>query len=186
MTPLQVHLDKWAKGCGSLLCAGALNICLGRGDIPCDVAFVGEGPGDSEDVLGQPFRGPAGFRMDYIIERALGSKFSYALMNLVGCVPRYEETGPKATAPEHADIQKCKPRLEELLTLANPKLVVAVGAVASKYLEPGLKDSVKVPLGVAYAEIIHPAFILRKNTVVQGQLTNNCIVAIKTALRRIK
>lgn len=71
-TPLQTHVGKWEHGCGNHVCTRARHVVLGRGDVPCDVLCVGEAPGESEDVIGQPFVGPAGKLLDRIIARALG------------------------------------------------------------------------------------------------------------------
>ena len=65
----QLHCDTWRDGCGSEYCSAANKIVLGKGKLPCDVLFIGEAPGASEDVLGRPFVGPAGKVLDLIISR---------------------------------------------------------------------------------------------------------------------
>jgi uracil-DNA glycosylase family 4 len=71
MTRFQLFCQKWGEGCGSTQCAGANRVVLVRGSVPCDVLFIGEAPGQSEDVVGRPFVGPAGKLLDRIIEDAL-------------------------------------------------------------------------------------------------------------------
>jgi uracil-DNA glycosylase len=64
-------LQGWGRGCGSNLCPLARKVVLARGTLPCDVLFIGEGPGVSEDVTGRPFVGPAGSLLDHIVNTAL-------------------------------------------------------------------------------------------------------------------
>lgn len=71
MTPLEQHFATWRNGCGCELCPAAKKVVIGKGENPCDVCFVGEAPGDSEDVLGDPFVGPAGEVLDHIVSRSL-------------------------------------------------------------------------------------------------------------------
>ena len=88
MTPYQRHREKW-KGCERCsLYRGRRSVVLCRGKLPCDVLFVGEAPGVSEDVLGRPFVGPAGKLLDEIVERALDGQYDYAITNLVACIPK--------------------------------------------------------------------------------------------------
>lgn len=71
-SPYRLHVERWSAGCGASICPGSHRRCLARGSLPCDVLFVGEAPGESEDVLGEPFRGPAGQLLDEIVRRATG------------------------------------------------------------------------------------------------------------------
>ena len=96
----QKHCERWKNGCGSRLCFGVKNVCLARGKVPCDVLFVGEAPGESEDTIGKPFVGPAGKLLDYIIGRALqGTELRAAFTNLVCCIPR-DDDGGKSIEPD--------------------------------------------------------------------------------------
>lgn len=177
MTPFQVLCKKWEKGCGSEHCERARRV-FWRGRIPCDVAFVGEAPGESENVLGQPFIGEAGKLLDRIIERSCrtllcpvcgraqqntpsgttcanghggedGRPVRIGLTNVVGCIPRTGDGG-KAGEPDDDQVVACAPRLQEFLALARPRLVVAVGKVAEGWLMPGFKHSIKLYKPVVY------------------------------------
>lgn len=70
LSPFRQHVENWKNGCGSSICTGARK-CIARGSVPCDVVFVGEAPGHSEQTLGQPFVGPAGQLLDSIIKKGL-------------------------------------------------------------------------------------------------------------------
>jgi DNA polymerase len=113
--------------------------------------FIGEAPGLSEDSLGKPFVGPAGKLLDHIIANALQpfeDRYTFAFMNLVGCVPK-DETQKKMGAPPDWVIEKCWPRLEELIAIAEPSILIAVGQLAEEWLEVDVR-------------ITHPSFILSK------------------------
>lgn len=191
-TPLQQHYEQWGKGCGHGMCSRARNVVLVRGTVPCDVLFLGEAPGTSEDDIGLPFVGPAGKLMDKIIRRSglTHCNLTHALANLVGCLPR-DGVGKKAGEPEDDQIEQCQPRLEEFITwVAMPRLVVCVGKLADQWTEPGLKHSIHYdvhnPRGVSRVAINHPAFILRSNVAQQGLMVQRCVVTIATAAENLR
>lgn len=148
MTAWTDHVARWKDCTACPLCSQRDRIVLGRGQVPCDVVFVGEAPGASEDALGEPFVGPAGKVMDQIIERAMPPSVTYALTNLVCCFPR-EAKARGDNEPEHSEILACRTRLEEFIDVANPRLVVCVGTLAQEYLPPYWEGP--------RVDIIHPA-----------------------------
>lgn len=68
----ELHVKDWKHCERCELAADRKHVCLGRGDIPADVLFCGEAAGQSENVLGRPFVGPAGQLLDLVIQRTLG------------------------------------------------------------------------------------------------------------------
>lgn len=179
-----LHVEKWGQGCGGPNCSIAGKIVLARGQLPCDVLFVGEAPGPSEDVIGRPFVGPAGKLLDAIIRKALPKQVRYALTNLVCCIPRDEE-GNKALEPDVESIMCCAPRLQEFLEIANPRLLVNVGAMAKDWLKPGFRNPVKVEPSVKQVHITHPAAIIRANIAARDIMSHRCIVTLSNAVEEI-
>lgn len=179
----RMHVDKW-KSCK--LCplhTQRTNIVLARGMIPASIVFVGEAPGESENIIGQPFVGPAGRKLDEIIEEAwsrieveLGVKPTYALCNLVACFPK-EAKDAKINEPAKAEILACRPRLEEFIALCRPRLVVAVGKLAEAYMPD---------VGVEVVGIVHPAAIVRMPVAQQGMAINKAVVTLVTAIESIQ
>jgi DNA polymerase len=156
---------------------------LFKGSIPSKVLFLGEGPGESEDVLGKPFIGPAGDLLDYIISKATAvAPMKFAYSNLIACIPRDEE-GMKVTRPPKFAIDACADRLRELTHLVNPKLVVWVGNDAEKYGTKILKNHSPA---FATVKIIHPGAILRGPEAGRGLAIRQSIVKLKTVLETIK
>lgn len=206
MTGYQQHVARWAGGCGADICAGARRRCFARGTLPCDVLFIGEAPGESENVLGKPFCGPAGHLLDRIIAESLkgvyvdggtgheGREPRLAFTNLVCCIPR-EEGGGKATEPPKEAVKACAPRLKELVRLARPRLVVLVGKLAKKavagqadFCEPG--EGTQPPWleegeFIRFCEITHPAAILRANVAERGLMIQRCEVVLRDAAEEL-
>lgn len=171
------HVNKW-KDCQKCpLGKQRFRICLARGVVPCDVLFVGQGPGASEDAVGEPFKGPAGEKLDQVIERALDSSVRVALTNLVCCFPR-EAKAAGNEEPEWDEVVDCRPRLVEFANIAQPRLVVCVGALA----EVGVKKVYDGPR----VDILHPAFILARLPQAQkGMALNKCVVQIRSAWNEV-
>ena len=175
------HQQTYGGGCGSDACDRARRVCLGRGRLPCDVLFVGEAPGASENVCGVPFVGPAGQLLDQIVERSVPTGLRTAYTNLVGCIP-LGDTGEKAAEPKPAQIVACQGRLREFIDLARPRLVVRVGRLAQQWLGGGLKNALPLPPGVPACDVVHPAFILRANEAQQSMAVQRCVVTIQNAV----
>ena len=161
------------------------NVVHGRGAIGkdgVDVLFIGEAPGDSEDICGEPFIGPAGQVLDQIIAQAVPEGVKFAICNLVGCIPRTGES-VKAGEPDYEDIAACRPRLERFVKIADPKLIVTVGKLAREHIEPGLSTSAKFHKDIPMVDIIHPAAILRLPWAARGLAVRKCIVTISKAVQ---
>lgn len=186
MTPFQKHIAKWRDCQACDLCQGRKQVVFCRGKIPCDVLIVGEAPGKSENILGQPFVGPAGKLLDQILERATDSVDwlaqgwneeapRVAFTNIVACIPRNEE-GEKVHEPPAYAIKACSERLDEFVRLARPRLIVLVGKYAEK--APPAYDCPRV-------SIMHPAAILRGNVASQSLMIQRCVVTLSEAFQSL-
>src|SRR5262245_33856687 len=133
-------------------------IVFARGEVPCRVLFIGEAPGESENVIGQPFVGPAGQLLDRIIERALPEGTSYALTNLVCCIPRDDE-GKKPNEPGVEHVDACSPRLTDFVRICDPELIVAVGSTARNWLDPKCRPHVEFHRTISAMEVIPEGYI---------------------------
>ncbi len=178
------HVEIW-QGCQRCpLAKQRSNICLARGTLPCDVLFIGEAPGISEDAIGQPFVGPAGNRLDQIIERSFAAfnnrdlddpvrGITYALTNLVACFPR-EAKAEGDHKPQSGEILECRPRLIEFINIARPRLIVCVGGLSTAYVNHN--DTIKC------IDITHPAAIMRMPLAQQTMAMQKCIVVLRNAV----
>jgi DNA polymerase len=150
--------ELWSSGCGSNLCSEAQHICLWRGDIPCDILFVGEAPSIPADVVGEPFTGEIRAIVDDAIKQAGAVGFTAAYTNLVCCVPRNPENRSKVLSPPPGEaIIACRRRLQDFLRLCRPRLIVAVGRSAQDALrEMQAEQAFPAPV----AGMPHPATVL--------------------------
>ncbi len=138
------------------------NFVFGSGDSNADLLLVGEGPGENEDLQGEPFVGRAGKLLDKIL-RAIGYNRTdkVFITNIVKCRP------PDNRDPLPSEVEKCLPFLIEQINIIKPKIIVALGKIAGKTLikkDIMLKEMRNdthefnsIPLRVTY----HPAALLR-------------------------
>lgn len=173
-TPWQQHVAKWkdCRACG--LCDQRNRIVLARGQVPCDVLLIGEAPGDSENAIGLPFKGPAGKLLDAII-LAAGIEHRVAMTNLVACYPK-EAKDAGTNEPDWREIEVCRPRLEEFVGICAPRLVVMVGRLAEQHLAGS--EAVKCHT----CSIAHPAAILRMPIAQKDFAIQRCIVTLSNAV----
>ena len=158
------HKKRWINCQECALCEQRRKVVLLRGKIPCDVLFIGEAPGTSENALGKPFIGPAGKLLDRMVnrsEKVSGVNLRLAFTHLVGCVPLDDQSQKLRETPKEAIIA-CSLRLQELITLCQPRQVVCVGKLPSKWV-PRLVTLEKDPV-----TIISPSVILRADQSQQG------------------
>jgi uracil-DNA glycosylase family 4 len=180
------ELKQQVRGCTACkLRAGCTQTVFGVGDEKAGWLFVGEGPGADEDAQGEPFVGQAGKLLDSMLAAIkLKRGKNVYIANIVKCRP------PNNRTPAADEIAQCLPYLQRQIALIQPKLIVALGKVASNALlmeslanRPGglttpakppvmgkdatlgslrgtLHDYRSIPLIVTY----HPAYLLRSPT----------------------
>ena len=113
--------------CG--LCETRHNVVFGVGDECADILFVGEGPGEQEDLRGEPFVGPAGKLLDdmlSIIDLYRGE--NCYICNIVKCRP------PHNRDPLETEQEACIGYLRNQVALVKPKIIVCLGRIAAKRL----------------------------------------------------
>ncbi len=113
--------------CG--LCETRHNVVFGVGNREADVLFVGEGPGEQEDLQGIPFVGPAGKLLDdmlMIID--LDRNTNCYIANIVKCRP------PRNRDPLETEQEACIGYLNDQISLIRPKILVCLGRIAAKKL----------------------------------------------------
>lgn len=188
MTPYEKHKARWNRCTGCSLCKKRNRVVLARGKLPCDVLFVGEAPGASEDVLGKPFVGPAGRLLDRIIVEALNPPLydeaadpdwtppPIAFTNLVACIPK--EEGNEKREPTKEAIDACLPRLVEFFHLSLPTILIRVGQLAMKYATFSRLKAEDGSGKLIIADILHPAAILRLDVSQKGLAIQRCVATL--------
>jgi len=189
MTRWELHVAKWVNCTRCELQKHRQRVVLAKGQLPCDILFLGEAPGPSEDSddAGRPFIGPAGDLLESIIRQAtegMEPKPRIAYTNLVCCIPLDEESHKTDVPPDEA-IAACAPRLVEFTEIADPKVLVAVGKTAEDFTDKGYRHSVQFHRSIPRVAIHHPAWILRLNVAQQGLEIRRCVVSLRNQLREV-
>ncbi len=96
------------------------------GDFPAGATLllVGEGPGAQEDLAGRPFVGRSGALLDSLLLEVGMPRPQVAVANVVKCRP------PQNRAPSRAEVENCRPWLDQQLNRSAPQVVVAMGSTA--------------------------------------------------------
>ena len=115
------------------LVPGSKRAVLGEGPMHPAMAFVGEQPGDQEDIEGRPFVGPAGQILNRAFAAAGISRKKTYLTNAVKHF-KFEERGKRRIhkKPNATEITACKPWLEAEISAIRPKIIVCLGATAAQ------------------------------------------------------
>ncbi|MBD0354270.1 MAG: uracil-DNA glycosylase [Rubrobacteraceae bacterium] len=130
--------QKEALGCTKCgLCHSRTQVVFGEGPLNAELFVVGEAPGFNEDKEGRPFRGASGMLLDRLLNSLeLGRERVY-LTTLVKCRP----PGSPPRPPRPSEVSACRPYLVTQLVAVDPKVVVALGDLASRVLT-GRKEAV--------------------------------------------
>ena len=111
------------------LCSTRTNIVFGVGNENADIMFVGEGPGENEDLQGEPFVGKAGQLLDkYLQVIGLSRKENVYIANIVKCRP------PGNRDPQEEEQNACIDWLRAQTRLIKPKIIVCLGRIAAQRL----------------------------------------------------
>ena len=110
------------------LCEGRHNLVFGVGNEHADLMFVGEGPGEQEDLQGVPFVGPAGKLLDSMLEMIDLDRSRIYIANMVKCRP------PHNRDPQASEMAACRAWLDRQIALVDPKLIVCLGRFSAMAL----------------------------------------------------
>ena len=104
------------------------NVVFGTGNRQADILFIGEGPGEQEDLQGVPFVGPAGKLLDRMLSVVDLSRETVYIANIVKCRP------PRNRDPLHTEQDACIGYLRAQTALLRPKIIVCLGRIAATRL----------------------------------------------------
>jgi len=150
---------KDCRRCG--LCQGRNHIVLGEGNRDADIMLVGEGPGGDEDKIGRPFVGKAGQLLDKMLASIDMRREDLYITNVVKCRP------PGNRTPLEEEAEACMPLLRMQYALIRPKIVVCLGATATRHVYDPEARITRVrgtwmqKNGVWFLPTYHPAALLR-------------------------
>ncbi len=153
----------------SPLAAHATQAVFGEGPLGAPLMFIGEQPGDEEDLQGRPFVGPAGRLFNAVLEEAAIPRGEAYITNAVKHF-KFTPTGRRRLhqSPDAGDIAHYRPFLQREVALVDPRLVVTLGATALRAVMGKAMPVTKVrgavmlaPDGRGVFPTVHPSYLLR-------------------------
>ena len=155
-------LQETCLGCTKCgLCETRHNVVFGAGPKNADVMFIGEGPGEQEDLKGEPFVGPAGKLLDDMLSIIDLSRENCYIANIVKCRP------PRNRDPLETEQEACIGYLRNQVALIRPKIIVCLGRIsATRLIRPDFRITREHGTwteknGIWMTAIYHPSALLR-------------------------
>ena len=149
------------------LCHSRTNIVVDRGNPRAAIMIISERPGDNEDRVGKPFVGRAGELLDKMLHAIdLDPSRDVLITNVVRCKPEIDRS------PIKEEVDACFPFMQKQIDLMAPRVILLLGAVAVKWVDPGRSDiKMEDEAGkfftlprfpnVQFMVMYNPAFLLR-------------------------
>ena len=168
--PTIKKLQEAAAGCKACdLWKRATQTVFGEGKQTSTVMFIGEQPGDREDLAGRPFVGPAGGLLDKALAEAGIDRTKVYVTNVVKHF-KWEPRGKRRIhkKPNTAEISACRPWLDAAIRVVKPRAIVCLGSTAAQaVIGPKFRVTtqratfVQSPLAPLVTATVHPSSILR-------------------------
>lgn len=145
------------------LCEGRTQVVFGSGSKRADVLFIGEAPGKTEDERGVPFCGMSGKILDELLGTIGLEREDIFITNTVLCRP------PGNRNPKTEEIEACRGRLDLLIGVMKPRVIVTIGNFATKRIlgKTGITtirgEKFDLTIGgesVVVVPVVHPAALL--------------------------
>lgn len=179
----QENLKRVCSGCTRCgLCETRKHVVFGVGNENADVMFIGEGPGEQEDLQGEPFVGPAGKLLDDMLSIIdLSREKNCYIANIVKCRP------PKNRDPLETEQDACIGYLRNQVALVKPKIIVCLGRIAAKrIIDPEYRITRQhgefvEKNGIWMTAVYHPSALLRDVT--KRPETFDDLLAIREKIR---
>jgi DNA polymerase len=158
---LEVEHKKAGKCVRCRLAQGRAHVVFGEGNPDADVMFIGEAPGQEEDLQARPFVGRAGKLLDSMIKQVGLRREDVYITNVNKCRP------PNNRDPEPDEVEACRLFLFTQIELIEPKVIVALGRFAAHSLAGNQTPIMKMRgrfflfHDVKVMPTLHPAAILR-------------------------
>ncbi|NLL63672.1 MAG: uracil-DNA glycosylase [Ruminococcaceae bacterium] len=159
------------KGCE--LYRSRTNLVFGVGNEKADIIFVGEAPGEQEDLLAEPFVGRSGKFLDEMLREIGLTREDIYIANIIKCRP------PQNRDPKPSEQDACIHWLEKQIEIIDPKVIVCLGRIpATRFIDKDFKVTKQhgeliQKNGRIYMGTFHPAAILRNmnnKILMQGDL----------------
>lgn len=178
------ELENVCKDCTRCgLCETRNNVVFGVGNRQSCILFVGEGPGEQEDLQGTPFVGPAGQLLDDMLSIIDIDRTNCYIANIVKCRP------PRNRDPLETEQEACIGYLRQQIELIQPKIIVCLGRIAATAL---IREDFRITRehgtwtekdGIWMTAMYHPSALLRDVT--KRPETFDDLLAIREKMRQL-
>lgn len=159
------ELEGYANRCARCaLCRTRNHVVFGVGNREADIIFIGEGPGEQEDLTGEPFVGPAGKLLDDMLSIIDLNRTNVYIANIVKCRP------PHNRDPKPEEQEACIVFLRNQVALVKPQIIVCLGRIAAqRIIDPEFRitrehGEWRLRNGTWMTAIYHPSALLRDVT----------------------
>ena len=146
------------------LCRTRRSVVFGEGNQAAHVVFIGEAPGEEEDLQGKPFVGRAGRLLERLIRHIGLSRNDVFICNVLKCRP------PANRDPEQKEIEACKGYLFDQIGLIQPKVICVLGRHAHNTVFDvderitKVRGQIREWQGMSVISTFHPSFLLRNES----------------------
>jgi len=164
------------------LCSTRTKTVFGEGNPDTKIFFIGEGPGETEDLTGRPFVGRAGELLGKMIAGMGLSRERVFIANIVKCRP------PNNRVPAPDEVGTCTPYLVRQLEIIRPQVIVTLGLPAAKYMlnskatMGSLRGNWQSWRGIKLMPTFHPAYLLRSYTEANRSMVWSDLKAVMSAV----
>lgn len=155
-------LERSCRNCTACaLCQKRTNVVFGVGNRNADIMFIGEGPGEQEDLMGEPFVGAAGKLLDDMLSIIDLNREKCYIANIVKCRP------PGNRDPKEEEMDACTGFLWDQIALVRPKIIVCLGRIAAtRIIRPDFRITREhgtwtQQYGIWMTALYHPSALLR-------------------------
>ena len=177
-------LEERCKSCTACgLCETRTHVVFGDGNPDTNLMFIGEGPGQQEDLTGRAFVGRGGQLLDKFLAAIDLDRTQLYIGNMVKCRP------PQNRDPKPEETESCIGFLREQVRIIRPKIIVCLGRIAAcRLIDPGFKVTRQhgewvEKGGIKFMGTFHPAALLRNPS--QKPAAYEDFLKIRTELDRI-
>lgn len=179
-----IRLEQACMNCTQCSLSQTRNhVVFGVGNQNANIMFIGEGPGEQEDLKGEPFVGPAGLLLDDMLSIIDLDRTKIYIANIVKCRP------PRNRDPLEDEQLACLNYLRQQVALVKPKIIVCLGRIAAtRLIRPDFRITKEHGTwternGIAFTAIYHPSALLRD--VNKRPETFDDLLAIRDRLHKI-
>ena len=164
-----LHLATWSECELCDLSKTRNSVVLGEGKLPCDILVLGTAPGLEDDIVGEPFYGREGNWLRNRLTNEIPGQYKIYFDHLLAC-RWFEADSGKKKRDIDKHIECCKPRVVNLIEIAQPRVILCLGTVVSGWFKKKTTGCISVPKKILVVHAAHLYQITRAKPPQQAYL----------------